>query len=427
MRSRWLVLLLALLCTAQLRADSITLVTGEKISGTIKSETDTDVTIEVPVSASITDERVIRKQDISKVEKEQPDEIAYLQLIKVQPNPQYSYTSETYDPILASLNAFETSYPNSTYLPDIKKLADAFQDEKKHVDAGQFKYLGQWLSKEEALRQRVQILAIQVYDTMQQQAAAGDLVGAMQTFSSIERDYGTTRSFPPAVALAQRVVAGLQQELMGRMQAVRAEQIQLRQTIAATPEPEKSHIIAQEKAQQDQDAAAIAAAIHSGVKWVPLIPRSQVSVETLQKVAATEAPRLAGIPVASMNLSIAKVDAARAAIATGDLTGADALLQQATTLWAQNEAARSSLESLKEQVEKSAPAKSKTLATPKPLPTVRPTPQTVTIITPTPAPEDKPFFMTVPGALAIAAGVLVIGGVVTIVSQRKARRQLDAE
>ena len=426
MRSRWLIFLLALLCTAQLRADSITLVTGEKITGSIKSETDTEVTIDVPVSASITDERVIRKEDISKIDKEQPDEIAYQQLIKMQPNPQYSYASATYDQILASLNAFETSYPNSSHLPDIKKLADTFQDEKKHVDDGQFKYLGQWLSKDEAARRRIQIVAIQVYNTMQQQAAAGDLVGAMQTFATIERDYGTTRSYPPAVALAQRVLAGLQQELVGRMQAYNADQVRLRQTIAATAEPEKSHIIAQEKAEQDQDAAAVGAAVRSGAKWVPLIPRSQVSIQTLQRVASTESARLAAIPIGTMNLSITKVDGARAAITTGDLTQADALLQQATTLWAQNEAAHYWLERLKEQLQKTATPKP-TLATPKPLPTVRPTPQIVNIIAPTPAPEEKPFYMTIPGALTIAAAVLVIGGILTIVGQRRARRQIDAE
>ncbi len=69
-RSRWLVLILALVCTAEVRGDSVTLVSGEKISGTIKSEADGEVVIDVPVSASITDERVIRKEDIAKIEKE---------------------------------------------------------------------------------------------------------------------------------------------------------------------------------------------------------------------------------------------------------------------------------------------------------------------------------------------------------------------
>ena len=35
---------------------------------------------------------------------------------------------------------------------------------------------------------------------MQQQAAAGDFRGAMQTFDVLEKEYGTTRGYPAAVS-----------------------------------------------------------------------------------------------------------------------------------------------------------------------------------------------------------------------------------
>jgi uncharacterized ion transporter superfamily protein YfcC len=44
----------------------------------------------------------------------------------------------------------------------------------------------------------------------------------------------------------------------------------------------------------------------------------------------------------------------------------------------------------------------------------------------TPAPtsdEDKPFYMTISGAATIVAAVLVIGGLVAVVNQRKSRKQ----
>jgi len=428
MRSRLFILLLPLLlCAAQLRADTILLTTGEKLTGTIKSETDTEVTIEIPVSASITDERTVEKSDIARMEKEQPDQLAYQQLIQTQPDPQSSYASEDYDKILAPLNAFETTYPNSPYLPEIKKLADAFQAEKQHVDAGQYKYLGRWISRDEAERRRIQILGMQFYATMERQAAAGDLVGAMQTFSTIERDYGVTRAFPQAVTLAQAVLERLKPDLAARMAAVTAEQAQLLQTIAATSEPEKSNIVRQAKLEQDQDAAAVAAAVRSGAKWVPLIPRSLVSIQTLQRVAGSEASRLGSLPVASMEESISRVDAAQAAMDSGDLNGADALLEQATGLWSQNEAARYTLAQLKAKLLAMAtPTPKPVVATPTPTP--RPTPVMVAVATPTPDPDaNRPFYMTVPGALAIAAAVLVIGGIATVLSQRKNRQQADSE
>jgi hypothetical protein len=426
MRPLWIFLPLALIATAQLRADTVTLTTGEKINGTIKNETDSEVVIDVPVSASITDERVIKKTDISKVDKERPDEIAYKQLIAVQPNPELSYASQAYDQILSSLKSFLTQYPSGPYVPEIKKLADTFQDEKKRVDAGEVKYEGRWLSKDEAARRQIQIVALQYYNQMQQEAAEGNLIGAMQTFDLIEKQYATTRIYPQAVTLAEEVLGRFQQDLMVRMQAVKADQDQLKQTVAFTAEPEKSQIVAAAKAEQDRAIAVIAEAVRNGAKWVPLIPRSQVSIDTLQKTAATEAGRLASIAVGPMNASVAKANAARIAIANGDYSGAGTLLKDSLTLWPADEAAHYWTERLQEKMATPTPTP-KPSATPKPLPSARPTPEAdVSQATPAPS-ENKPYYMTISGSITIAAAVLVIGGLIASINQKRRRKAAAGE
>ena len=426
MRFRWLILPFLLLSAGSLLADSITLVTGETVTGTIKDETPTEVTIEVPVSASITDERVIRREDIAKIDKTQPDQIAYNQLVALQPDPQNSYASDTYDQILTSLNAFVTQYPDSSYVPAVKKLIATFQDEKAKVDAGQVKYLGQWLTAEEASRRQIQIKALGVFGTMKQQAAAGDLSSAMQTFTVIEKSYSTTRSYPAAVMLARQILANYQQDLASRMQNIKLEQAQLQQTILATPEPEKSRIIAIANAEQNSAAAVIAASIKSGAKWIPLIPRSQVSIETLQKTVATELPRINAIPAEKMSTSIDQVDAARAAMSKGDNATADSLLKDALAIWPQNEAAHYWGDRLKEKMASTAPV---VASTPKPIAAAQETPPPVDATSSSAAAPDaaKPFYMTIPGAIAIALGVLVIGGGVAAYSQKKAREAASAE
>ena len=171
---------------------------------------------------------------------------------------------------------------------------------------------------------------------MQQQASAGDLVGAMQTFASIEQDYSTASAYPAAVSLALEALTRLQQDLAVRMEAVKTDQVQLKNTVDATAEPEKSNIIAEAKTEHEPRRRD-----HRGgcpgrrERRAPPIPRSQVSVETLQKTVASESSRLASIPVASMNLSISKVDAARTAITNDDYKTAGTLLADATSLWAQ--------------------------------------------------------------------------------------------
>jgi hypothetical protein len=420
MRPLWFVLPLALVSTAQLRGDSVTLKTGETINGTIRTETNTEVVIDVPVSASITDERVIQKADMLKEDKAQPDQIAYKQLMAVQPSPELSYSSQSYEQILKSLNAFETQYPTSSYLPEVKKLAGVFAEEKKKVDAGEFKYEGQWLSKDETARRQIQIVGLEYYNQMEQEAANGDLVAAMQTLEAIEKGYSTTRIYPKAVTLGQEVLERFEQDLMVR---VKADQDRLKKTIDFTAEPEKSRIIAAAKAEQERAEEVIAQAVRSGAKWVPLIPRSQVSIETLQKTAAAEAQRLSVIAVGPMNESVAKVDDARKAMATGDYAAAETLLKDAGTLWAKNEAAEYWGERLKEKMATPKPTPS---ATPKPLPTVKPTPQEATAAT-TPAEAEKPFYMTITGAITIAAAILIVGGLIASYNQKKARKAASGQ
>jgi outer membrane protein assembly factor BamD (BamD/ComL family) len=340
-----------------------------------------------------------------------------------------SYSSDTYDQILASLNAFLTNYPTSAYAPEIKKLAGTFADEQKRVDAGEIKYLGQWLSKDEAAKRSVQIRGLEFYNTMQQQAVAGDLVGAMQTFTSIQQDYNTTRAYPGAVTLALQVLTRLQQDLAVRLQTVKDDQVQLKNTIDATAEPEKSNIIAEAKAEQDRNNAIIAAAVSSGAKWVPLIPRSELSIETLQRTAAAEYAQLSAVTVASMNLSITKVDAARTAMSSGDYATADSLLKEATTLWAQNEAAHYWGDQLKTKMSTPAPGGA-AAATPRPVTIAAQNAEmtgTTHAATASVSEAAPPFYMTVPGAVGIAAGILVVGGLAASYSQKKSRKAAAAE
>ena len=72
-----LAVLAAMVCATAL-ADTITLTTGEKVEGKIIGETATELTVSVKISAAVTDEQVIPKARIAKIDKEQPDELAWL-------------------------------------------------------------------------------------------------------------------------------------------------------------------------------------------------------------------------------------------------------------------------------------------------------------------------------------------------------------
>ena len=63
------ILLAALPLTTRVLADAVVLKGGERIEGKILSETDTEITIQYNVTASIKDDRTVKKTDVEKVEK----------------------------------------------------------------------------------------------------------------------------------------------------------------------------------------------------------------------------------------------------------------------------------------------------------------------------------------------------------------------
>ncbi len=111
----------------------------------------------------------------------------------------------------------------------------------------------------------------------------------------INWEFEATSAYP-AVSLAVEVLTRLQQDLAVRMEEVKTDQVQLKNTVDATAEPRNPTSSPPPRPRQDRDTAAIAAAVASGAKWVPLIPRSEVSIDTLQKTAVSELGRLRNYP-----------------------------------------------------------------------------------------------------------------------------------
>ena len=109
-----LILLLSALCLKGM-ADTITLKDGTTIEGTITQQDDTQVTISVPVSASISDERILKRDEIAKIEKTTEDTAAFEKLQGWKPGPWAMLSAEEYKNTIAALKDFLQKYPASTH------------------------------------------------------------------------------------------------------------------------------------------------------------------------------------------------------------------------------------------------------------------------------------------------------------------------
>jgi hypothetical protein len=319
--------------------DVVMLKNGDKVEGRIVSETGTEITLEIHVSAGILDSRVIPKTDIASVTKDQPDAAAWQQLQNVKLGAN-SVAASVYDSMLNPLRGFTTQFPTSAHASEAQKLIADIEAEKKRVAAGEVKLNGKWMSKEEAQKERYQINALLAYQYMRDQSGKGDLVAALNGFDVIETQYPGARVYPDAVELARRILPSLKQDIERKRQAWLPEIEQRRRQIDTMPSgAQRNELVAQQQREDTAADTAIQNAERQRLKWMPVNFRSERLLSLNLGRIPDEVQRLNGLDVAKMRQSIKLAEDAREAFARKEFDVAETNLREATELWFANELA----------------------------------------------------------------------------------------
>ncbi len=330
-------LLAALLLRApHLLADAVVLKSGERIEGKILSETDTEISIQYMVSATIKDERTIKKVDVEKVEKAAPDIEAW-SLIKDFKLGDDSLDAAAYTNYINSLRGFATQFPASPNAAAAKTTADAFEAEKKRVESGEFKFDGKWLTKDEVQKERTQILGSSYLRQMKKFAAAGRLQDSIMAFEQLEKQAVGSAAYPEAIELQRRTLISLKQAADGGLVRLKAQAVEEKKTLEKLVEPQRSQTAKELKYLRDRTEANVGALERSGIKWMPLSPATEKSLNDISAKAGNEIVRLSSLPVENMKLSLKEIEKGKAAVAAGDLPAAEASFAKATQLWGTNE------------------------------------------------------------------------------------------
>lgn len=420
------ILSLAMLVQSTL-ADTVFLKSGEKIEGRVISETPEEVTVAVKVSASITDDRVLKRSEIDRIEKISPDVLAYKSIATIQTGAN-SLAASQYDSRLMALDGFLKQYPNSTYATDVKKALDEFLAEKTRVEAGEVKLRGQWLSKDEVEKEKVQIGGMLAYEHMKAQSAANDGIGALNTFAVIEKSYAGSATYPESIELARQIVASLKPAIERAIPNQKAMRAEKERGFASGSAADRAEMMAAYKREQDQAEAAVKAA-EAAKQWPPFIASSEKSLTALAARTTSETTRLAALPVEKMKQSLKVVPVAKEKIAAGENEAALASLKEATTLWPANELAVrltqqvNELAKAKPAATEPAPAAPEPKSTPKAA-TPKPSAAAKAAAAPVASVEEekKPFYLTLPGMIAIVVGIAAVLAGLNVFKKMQARK-----
>jgi hypothetical protein len=139
-----LVCLLFVWAAAPLSADTVTLNSGEVLQGTIISETDTQIEMEVSLyHGSIITKRQVPTTDIKSIVREnlqqQQEKAAYDALSKYTLNPSQQLTPAQYAAGIAAFQKFLATYTNSSYAADVNKRIADWRAESSNVESAKVK------------------------------------------------------------------------------------------------------------------------------------------------------------------------------------------------------------------------------------------------------------------------------------------------
>src|SRR5258705_3580750 len=164
-RSLFVILLAASLWCGGVLADSVRLKTGETFEGTILSETETNIRIEVEyASGSILSTEVFNKDEIAEIARSTPEQLAQRAMERAYANTQkyrldltHNYTPNYYQMVIDRvLQRFLTDYPDSPYTNTVQTKLKEWTAEQGMVANGSRKYHGVWMRADEATRQNAE-------------------------------------------------------------------------------------------------------------------------------------------------------------------------------------------------------------------------------------------------------------------------------
>ena len=337
-----LFLSLLVLPLASLRAESIELRDGTKVYGKILSVTADTVLMEVQTSPTIREEKTYPRSEVTKMQRATQDDVAYAEVTALTV-PSTANHPAVYDARLEKVRAFMAKYAYSKHMPEARKLAAALESERARVTAGEVKLDGAWVAADASPAERTELGGRVQLAKMKE---TSDPIAAMTAFEVLEKNHNTSSAYPESVKVARDSLVKLRTNLL-RAQADldrrNREQEQGLQLASVDRRLQMEQGLAQEKVAVQ---AQVERTKQSGSKWIPVLPDGKLLAD-LYGLMESEETRLSKIDIESLAAGATAVNEAQRQLAAGDLTAAQASLEQARKLWPQHVMLASLQESLK--------------------------------------------------------------------------------
>jgi len=338
--------LLLALVPASVLADEVRLKSGEVLKGRIVAEAEDFLRIEVAVSDTIRETKMVSRADIAEVIKEAPDNVEFAKIEQMLPTPSLLGINDYRSLLETGPDAFLRNFPESEHVGKVREIREALAEESAKAERGFVKIGEDWISPQERAEFEARVNSRIGLERMRRHAERGDpnsLILAMREFEAVDQRYRGTPGHVEAVELALSVVPNLGRQMQGLLRDVEYRNAEWERNKAAMEETARAQVEAARKREEEQFKAAVDADKRAGIKWTRFDTRSKASLESYLKLAEAELNTLQAYDLGELRRQATLLSQADDLIARGELTGAGARLAEAGSVAAgRSKAARKS-------------------------------------------------------------------------------------
>jgi hypothetical protein len=275
-------------------ADTFTLKDGTTLEGKVLREEGDSYVVEVMVTKSIRDERVIPKSDVAKITKEQPDLAAFEKIASLVPAPDL-LSPDDYDQRIREVEKFLKDHVGSSKSKAAREIIATLKSEANEILAGGKKVDGKIIPPSEYRANLYDIDSRIMEGRIRALVKDSQFLQALRLFSEMEREFKNTNAFIGIIPLIEQVIqhhATTTEQTLATFDARVRERVVGLDRMAQTDRRITENAIREEN---DRFEAIFKTEKDSKVGWVTPRPFFKPSLEETLTFAKQEQSRLASL------------------------------------------------------------------------------------------------------------------------------------
>ncbi len=289
---------MSLCFSPHLLADVFALKDGTKLEGNLIRETDTTYVVEVQVTKSIKDERVLNKEDVTSISESREDLEMFKKIIPMTPTPD-GLTAEEYRSRIKFITSFLVEYDESPKAKEARSSLMILRTELNQIIEGAVKIGGVIITPEQRVENAydidAQVEALKIKRLIEERKFSA----VLRAFDEFEKDYQLSSVYAELLPDIQKVITSYAQEVYGSLQTydqrVANREEGLKQMSGDSRSDSEKAIEAQTEALRSRFDAEKSAR----QKWVSVHPYSKESLQYTMSLAKQEIKRLGNIDAIS--------------------------------------------------------------------------------------------------------------------------------